>query len=336
MDEPSFAASHVHHLVRVVQRWGVTAEDLRAGIPVPERVMVDPRARIPVPTMVALLDRARDLTREPALGLHIGLGVRPTLYGNLGFAWMSASNAREALDLTVRFSALITTGLRLRLDVEGQLASLIVDEVADFGDVRDVVVLAAIVAARQIGVALAGRELKRSVVELALPEPEYAATWGGAQRRIRFACPNNRIVWDAASLDVPYAMSDPMALSLAKEHCQRELDGFGHRERWAEMVRGQLSQRCDGCPSLEEVAATFGASPRTLKRRLAEEGVSFSTLREVELRKRALALVRTSRLPYAEIAHRLGYSKVTSFYRAFCKWTATTPAVCRRAAVVRA
>jgi AraC-like DNA-binding protein len=96
-------------------------------------------------------------------------------------------------------------------------------------------------------------------------------------------------------------------------------------------VRSHLA-RYDGYPSLPEVAAKLHKSPRTLKRRLAEEGASFSALRDLELRERALALVRTSDLPYAQIAHRLGYKEVASFHRAFRKWTATTPGGCRRAA----
>jgi AraC-like DNA-binding protein len=331
VEEPSFAAAHVLNLIEVVRRRGVSADALLAGIDLPPRVLVDPHVRVPAGAMALLFGQARRLTGEPALGLEIGLSVRPTLYGNLGFALMSATNLREAIELTVRFGPLVTTALRVRFRVEGPRASLTLDELADFGSARDVVVLAALFATQQMGVALTGRPLTTGVVELALPEPAYAAALIKAGVPVRFGCPVHQLVFDAASLDLPSAMHDPMALRLALDHCQRDFDRLGPHVRWSETVRWHLARQA-GYPSLGKVASQLRQSSRTLKRRLAAEGVSFSALRDLELRERAVALVRTSDLSYAEIADRLGYKEVGSFHRAFRKWTATTPGVCRRAA----
>jgi AraC-like DNA-binding protein len=282
--------------------------------------------------MVGLFERARALTGEPAIGLHIGLAIRPTLYGNLGFAFVSASNIRESIDLAIRFSPIVTTALRFRLRVDGRAASIVVDELADFGSARDIVVIAVLVSLRQIGAILAQRELTTSAAEIALPEPRYAGKLRAANLPMRFDCPVHRLVFEARSLEVPFGMANPMALDLARAHCQRDLDQFGAPTRWADAVRGLLS-RCEGrFRSLEDVAAALHRSTRTLKRRLAVEGVSFSSLRDDELRERATTLVRSSRLTYAEIAARLGYSNVTSFDRAFRRWTSATPAEFRRAA----
>ncbi len=334
VDEPSFAASHVLNLFEVVRRRGISAKQLAVGIDLPPRVLIDPHVRVPVGAMAALFERARGLTGEPALGLDLGLSVRPTLYGNLGFALMSAANLGDAIELTIRFGPLVTTALSIRLRVEGPHASLTLDELADFGSSRDVVVLAALLAVRQVGVALAGRPLSTGVIELALPEPSYAAALVVAGVRVRFECPVHRLVFDATSLEIPSAMHDPMALRLALESCQQDLDRLGPQARWSETVRSHLARQ-DGYPSLEKVAVQLRKSPRTLKRRLAEEGATFSALRDLELRERALTLVRTSDLSYAEIADRLGYKEVASFHRAFRKWTATTPGGCRRAAGTR-
>jgi AraC-like DNA-binding protein len=331
-DPPSFPVAHVHHLVDLVKRWGVSSDDLLAGTGVAKETLADIQARLPVPTMVGLFERARTLTREPAIGLHIGLAIRPTLYGNLGFAFMSASNIRESIDLAIRFSPIVTTSLRFRLRVEGRAAAIVVDELADFGSARDIVVLAVLVSLRQIGAILAGRDLTTSAAEIALPEPWYAGKLAEANLSMRFDCPSHRLVFDARSLDVPYGMANPTALHVARAHCQQELDQFGAPTRWADSVRGLLARSERRFRSLEDVATTLHQSTRTLKRRLAAEGVSFSALRDDELRERATTLVRSSLLTYAEIAARLGYSNVTSFDRAFRRWTSATPVEFRRAA----
>jgi AraC-like DNA-binding protein len=316
----------------LVKRCGVSSDDLLSGAGVDTETLANPRARLSVPTMVGLFERARSLTREPAIGLHIGLAIRPTLYGNLGFAFMSASNIRESIDLAIRFSPIVTTSLRFRLRVEGRAASIVVDELADFGSARDIVILAVLVSLRQIGAVLAERDLTTSAAEIALPEPSYAGNLAEANLPVRFDCPAHRLVFDARSLEVPYAMASPMALQLARAHCQQELDQFGAPTRWADSVRGLLA-RCDPrLRSLEDVAAALHQSTRTLKRRLAAEGVSFSALRADELREWATTLARSSLFTSAEIAERLGYSTVTNFDRAFRRWTSTTLVEFRRAA----
>ncbi len=330
-EQPTFPIAHIHHLVGLVERWGVSARELLSGVGVPAEALVDPASRVPVPTMVALLERARLLTREPAIGLRIGLEIRPTLYANLGFALMSASNIREAIELAVRFSPIITSAVRLRLRVEGRVASLIVDEEADFGSARDIVILAILVSLRFGGTLLAaGPDVMTTVAEMALPEPFYAGKLAAANLPMRFDCPTNRLVFDARSLDVPYTTANPTALRVAQDHCLRELDRVGKPVRWAESVRDLLAGPGASCHSLEQAAAALHLSSRTLKRHLAAEGVSFSSLREGELRDRAVALVRSSRLSFSEIAERLGYSHVTSFERAFRRWTSRSPHEFRR------
>jgi AraC-like DNA-binding protein len=328
----TFGIAHVPHLVEVVKRWGVTRDALLAGIDLPVEAMGDPHARVPVRTMIALLERARDLTGEPALGIYIGLQTRATLYGSVGFALTSASTIREAIDLSIRYGKVITTALSVRFRVERQTASLILDEHADFGSVRDIVVMTTLVAWWKVSAALTARDLTTSCADFALPEPSYHSRLAMTSLRMRFGRPMHRLTFDARSLDLPYIMPDPVALALAREQCERELESLG-------MTRGELTARVrvlipkpgGGFRTLDEVAAAMNRSPRTLKRQLASSGISFSTLRDSEFRERAIALLRLPELSLPQIADRLGYSNATNFERAFRRCTSSSPAGWRRA-----
>jgi len=329
--EHVFRIAHATHLLEVVQRWNVRAEDLLAGTGLTPAALADPYGKLDVPTLVALLERARRLTQEPALGLYIGLQTRPTLYGNVGFALCSASTVREAIEITMRYGAIVTSALTTRFRVDKTRASLILDEHADFGSVRDIVILTSIIALRQVSRNLTGRELTTSVADFALPEPSYVDKLAAAGMPMRFNQPVHRLSFDARSLDLPYMMPDKAALLLAREQCQRELDALGLTGSLVERVRALISRPEGGCRTLEEVAAVLHQSPRTVKRQLSAAGVSFSVLREQERRERALLLLRTPRLSLFEVATRLGYSNVTNFERAFRRWTSGTPAQFRRA-----
>lgn len=73
-------------------------------------------------------------------------------------------------------------------------------------------------------------------------------------------------------------------------------------------------------------------SPRSLQRRLREEGTTFAELLEELRRDLALRYLRDPRIGIAEVGFLLGFRDVTAFHRAFRRWMGTTPASYRRAA----
>lgn len=110
-------------------------------------------------------------------------------------------------------------------------------------------------------------------------------------------------------------------------------DAFSRHEPVKERIQRILAAVGDAMPSLEQMAARFSMSSRTLKRRLQGEQASYSELVEAELRLRAERLLVEQRLPVAEVATQLGYHDVSNFSRAFRRWTGRTPREYRDQAV---
>ncbi|MHA6614785.1 helix-turn-helix domain-containing protein [Photobacterium damselae] len=74
-----------------------------------------------------------------------------------------------------------------------------------------------------------------------------------------------------------------------------------------------------------DIASYLGISFRTLNRRLAEAETSYrSILQEYRLEK-ALNLLNNDKINMAEIAFRLGFSDLSTFSRAFKRWTGECP-----------
>jgi AraC-like DNA-binding protein len=323
-DEHTLPAAHVLYLLELVKRWHVAPATLLAGSGFHEESLRDPRFRIEVSAVVKVLERARTLTGEPALGLYLGLQMHVSAHGYLGYAALSAATMREALDLGIRFAPIVTTALGMRLRVDGREASLIVEEHADFGGVRDIVLLSFLVGLWRAGETMTGRELA-GYIDLAVPfigTPERTAQLGP---RVRCGQPATRILFDAAMLSLPYKLADPVALQLAREQCERILGSIGLDGQIAARVSALFSNGKGGFLPLEKVAAALHVSPRTLKRQLAAEGVSFSMLVEKERRERAMILLGSQSLSISDVAERLGYSNVANFSRAFQRWTGMTP-----------
>ena len=333
LDAPQhrFSVAHAAHLVDVAKEWHLSGEDVLGGTDLTRQAIYEPTGTLSVSQVTTMLARARHLTGEPALGVHIGLRTRPTLYGLVGFALMSASSIHEAIEISLEYGRLVTTALTMRFRVERGTAAIIIDEHADFGEERDTVMLASLIALWQVSRSLTGRELTTTTAEFALPEPEYRSRINVPGLRMRFNRPSHRLTFDARSLDLPYIMPDRVALRIALEQCRQKVDSLGLDAGLSARVRGLLARPEGGFRSLEEVAEALKRSPRTLKRHLAAQGMRFSALRDAELCERAMVLLRYPDVSVAETASQLGYSKVTNFERAFHRWTTLTPAKWRRA-----
>lgn len=81
----------------------------------------------------------------------------------------------------------------------------------------------------------------------------------------------------------------------------------------------------DGSVSLEHLARKLAMSPRTLQRRLKEEGTTHRVLVERVRCERAHELLGTTEVPIAEIAKHLGFGDTVAFHKAFRRWTGLTP-----------
>jgi AraC-like DNA-binding protein len=319
----------VAQLAELLRRWHIPADELLEGSGLSRAMLEDPLGRIALVTMHGLLDRARLITGEPGLGYYLALQKRVSVYGYLGFAASSAPSVREALQLATRFAPVFSTAISLELRVDGNEAYLRLDENLDLGGVRDIVLISLMLGLQTIAGALTGKA-QEGAADIAIPEPSYQGRFAHLVPRWRFGQLANRIVLDASVLDSPIVTADPMSLKLARTLCERALDELGFDTGLVERVRRTLARGEGGFRSLEDVADEIHLSQRTLKRRLAAQGVSFSTLVERERQEQALALLRSSRFSIEEVAERLDYSNASTFVRAFRRWTGTTPAAYRR------
>ncbi len=92
------------------------------------------------------------------------------------------------------------------------------------------------------------------------------------------------------------------------------------------VVRQAIAASLDGGrTTITEAAMSAGLSVRGLQRRLAEEGLTYSQLREEVRRDAAFRLVDNRSLSLSEVASALGYSDPAHFTRAFVRWNGVTP-----------
>ena len=144
--------------------------------------------------------------------------------------------------------------------------------------------------------------------------------------------PTSEIVFDASLVDLPVENADPGLLHFLRPIADEILECLPQREGVLQEVRSCILEVLqEGDASLERVAASLNVSTRTLQRRLEAEGATFATVLDESRRMATFRYLRDPRISITETALLVGFSEPSTFYRAFKRWTGTTPAKYRRA-----
>jgi AraC-like DNA-binding protein len=80
-----------------------------------------------------------------------------------------------------------------------------------------------------------------------------------------------------------------------------------------------------GIRSLEDVASNFNVTPRSLQRKLQDEGATFQEVSDAVRKSLALHYIEVGTHPIKEISIMLGYNELSAFSRAFKRWTGKAP-----------
>lgn len=140
----------------------------------------------------------------------------------------------------------------------------------------------------------------------------------------------NAIVIPSDLLDQPLVKCDPVTHKFCIERCQAALKKIETRSaQWTSRVEEILLENIAEDRKIDEVAERLCVTPRTLRRRLANEGRNF---REIYTDARlgvAHQMLETSQQSVEVISWKVGYSEPASFVRAFSKKFGQTPTCTR-------
>lgn len=139
----------------------------------------------------------------------------------------------------------------------------------------------------------------------------------------------NAVIFDEGILDLPILSGDErlyIALEPYLEKMREErLDNLSDEKILTKVTRLIALQLSNGVPSLDDISSELNMSRRTLQRRLRQFDVEFSALLDDVRRELALEYVNKGEYSVTEVSLLLGYSEVSSFSRAFKRWTGETP-----------
>ncbi len=174
---------------------------------------------------------------------------------------------------------------------------------------------------------LTGQQIPFSRTCFSYPPPphaqEYRAMYTGT---LEYGRPYCGFYLHPRYLQLPIVRSEEELKEFLNQSPAMILHRPDQDERLKTRIRMLLQQfDFDQLPDLDWISGQLHLTPRTLRRKLTEEGTSLRELKEQLRRDFAIKLLSSEHLGVNEISDRVGFSETAAFCRAFKRWTGYSP-----------
>lgn len=331
---PTVSSSYLGSILETAVALGAKAEALYALVPGGRDAVADPDQRFDGLLAARVLDVAAEHTGLDSIGLRVGMQFRPATFMDVGYALSAASTIREALEINIRYQALTQSVVRMRLDFCGKDLRIALEAAIDDAEAMRRVIEAILAGYASIGRWLLWDQEKQfasASFRHKAPGKEardfYDVMFGG---NVTFGAEEDALVIDAALAERPLPNANPGLVQLLTGRLNARLAALqaGSSLRML-VIEGLHRQIRKGKPSLADTAKLLGMSGRTLRRRLLEEGLSYSELLTAARKEAAEVYIHEDKLSLADMAGLLGYGDQTAFMRAFKGWFGEAPGAYR-------
>lgn len=290
-----------------------------------ESQLSDGQVLLPFATFHQLVLDARTVTGDAALGLHVGARLGVNAHGILGFAAISSATLRQTVELFERYIALRTPMVTVNHRIKGDQFQVRFQPQHPLGEIQDTVLEAVVLTVKNVLDYVTAGEFRVSRVAFSYAAPSYAPLADELfGMKVSFGESWTGFTLPLAAMDMPLKMADQLTFSEAASLCQNAFEHLERNESLTARIR-KILQEQRPFPALNEVAAMFHLTPRTLHRRLLDEGTSFNEILEQVRHVLAVEYLKAGQLDMQEIAWQLGYSDLSNFRRAFKRWEGVAP-----------
>ncbi|WP_295055239.1 AraC family transcriptional regulator [Sulfuricurvum sp.] len=277
--------------------------------------------------LAELFDEATLFTGDANLSFKLGEWANPHSLGVFGYLLLHSQDINEALQKLCRYYPLIGRSLKPILAETKNRYKLgfmffFEGEFTPLGKYQSEIHLSA---ALSLINKIASEKIIPEYATFRHAKPsdltEYKRIFG---EKLYFDEEENALIFSKESLAVKTLYENPSLLRLFEDEAEKclgmEIHG-GVKEEISGLIlicAGELDF------SLEGVAKKAGLHPRTLQKKLKDEGSSYTQLL-TEVRKKLSKRYLLEKIDIGTIAIYLGYSEITAFLRAFKKWYGISP-----------
>lgn len=330
------SVSAVNQYLRYAQSKKVELSALIDNAGLSPKLLNQDDGRIKGEQFQALLQALIHESGDPLMGLNSSLYVGPQSYSTLGMIILNCATLGEAIERIPTFERLV--GDMGTTDITQGRNALTLRWHCNYPapEVRPHMVDNVLASWTLFARWLAQTQAHAKEVSLSRAEPEtneirkvYQNFFGC---EVVFGAQSNSITLSQSLLSLPiqqqWQNQGSRDLNRLEGQARSQLSSLGlEGESFSERIRRSIRAHLQlGSARKELIAEEFNLSERTIQRRLAREQTSYQALLDEARLNRARELLNSEHFNHEEIAYNLGFADERCFYRAFKRWTGTSPA----------
>ncbi|MBA1291431.1 AraC family transcriptional regulator [Pseudomonas japonica] len=308
-----------------IEQLGLAPSLIQRHAQLPHDLHLNEAAAVSTHQLFAIWNAIEALSADPAFAIRM-VRDTPSSKHKLAFlAALYAASFRDGLARLSRFKRLCSPD-QIRIEERQGKVSFTIEWPSGTGPAPYLSVEASFALVLELGRRGTGKHIKPVALSLRRPAQTLETHSSYFACPIHYGAAHDELTVSAADLDLPFLEHNPEVMDMMAPGltaAMREIESpVGFREQVIEALKKALG---DGRPSLQYLARELLQSERTLQRRLASEGTSFSAMLNEARRQVGFHLLANTALELKEVAYLLGYEDVNSYYRAFRQWEKVSP-----------
>jgi len=279
--------------------------------------LLDPDIRIPAEAVSRLLEASAHAAGVEDFGLRMAQTRELSNLGPLAIAVREEPTLRRALDSIARYLRLHNEAIAMRIEEANGLVVIRQEALVGVGgSSRQSAELVVGVLYRVLKLFLGPRWKPRSVCFTHSPPASTAMHLRVFGMPVLFNQEFDAIICPASDLEAPLPSHDPAMAQQIRRHLETLL-AQSDSSMSETVKRLVLLLLPSGACSIERVAEHLGIDARTVQRRLASEGESYTAILDGMRANLAIRYIGNRGRPLSEVATLLGFSSLSTFSRWF-------------------
>lgn len=321
----SVLSSWIRSICQTVRGYGVDPLPLMEKAGMDARLLNIPEARYAVPAVRRFWLSIIEATGDNLIGLRVGQEIQASTLHGLGLCMMSSASLSDLLMLFVRYGKVISTTMQMSLE-HNRTGTKLVLKTIEGSEPMCAARLAAIAFIFRQACSLSQHEVVPERVSLTLPAHEDEARLTRYfHTDVHLGDAQDAIFFRYADTIEPYAGANPQLVAHNETVINQYLNQLARNDFSTQVLSRIQAGLSRGEPKLADIATLLNITPRTLQRRLEEEGHTFNELLDNERRELAHELLAHSDRTITEISFLLGFSDPSNFSRASRRWFDCSP-----------
>jgi AraC-like DNA-binding protein len=329
-DTPKVQNMVARQILRELKEAGIATAPLLLDAGLKKYQLNRDRGWIPYECHALLMEAAAREMDDLYYGLNLARRIDPRDFDALAYIGLSSATLEDALLNLERYLSVHTEAWTLDLEMQSRSVGLHLTPAHP--DLYSHVQAAECGAAAMINAYqffLADKLVPLEVHFVHALDPNRSKAYIEEQLGCPVGFNQNRsqIILDRKLMLLPIATADDRLLRILKRHCEQVLkDREPQPSNLVTDIRQTIVKLLpSGQAKADTIATELGLTLRTMHRRLAERGLSFTEIHNDICRDLAERYINEERLNFQQVAFLLGYADQSAFSVAFKRWTGRTP-----------